>query len=130
MASSFGFPDWVPWWVQLLALIVGILIALAFMLMPFSVFGVKSRLEMIEARLDELQGDIRVLTLRLQEPPRRQVFEDNAVPVAPLSTPVSYPAAETVFHPARRPIGTIPQPVRHEPALSRPRAEPRLDRFR
>ncbi len=110
MASSFGFPDWVPWWVQVLALIVGILFALSFLLMPFSVFGVKSRLEAIEARLDDIQGDIRVLALRLQEAPRRQVFEDNPVPVAPLRPPVA--------------------PARQEPALSRPRAEPRLDRSR
>jgi hypothetical protein len=126
MASSFGFPDWVPSWAQLLVLILGILIALAFMLMPFSVFGVKSRLEMIEARLDDIQGEIRVLALRLQEAPRRPVFEENRVPVVP---PVA-PAAWTPVGAVRRPIGAAPQVVRQEPALPRPRAEPRLDRFR
>jgi disintegrin/metalloproteinase domain-containing protein 1 len=133
MASSFGFPDWVPWWVQLLVLIVGILIALAFMLMPFSVFGVKSRLDGIEARLDDIQGDLRVLALRLQEAPRRPVVEENPVPVAPPAYPAQARAAPAAWTPdggVRRPIGAAAQPVRQEPALSRPRAEPRLDRFR
>jgi disintegrin/metalloproteinase domain-containing protein 1 len=151
MASAFGFPDWVPWWVQLLVLIGGILIALAFMLMPFSVFGLKSRLDVIDARLDEIQGEIRVLALRLQEAPRRPVYEENPVPVAPSAYPTPAQSSPTQSPPAqslptqstrpppaswtpdgvaRRPIGAVPQTLRQEPALSRPRAEPRLDRFR
>ena len=52
MIGPIAFPDWVPPWAQLAVLIVGVLFGLAFMLMPFSVFGVKSRLEGVEARLD------------------------------------------------------------------------------
>lgn len=68
-------PDWVPAWVQLALLILGILFALAFLMMPFSVFGVKARLEALELRLDEIQGEIRSLALRLPEPDR--VYDDG-----------------------------------------------------
>ena len=39
--------------------------------MPFSVFGVKARLEAIDERLDELQSDLRALTHRLPDPDMR-----------------------------------------------------------
>ena len=38
------FPEWVPGWIQLALTMVAILLGLAFVLMPFSVFGVKARL--------------------------------------------------------------------------------------
>ena len=53
-----------PWWVPIVVLVPAILYALAFLLMPFSVFGLKGRLDTIEARLDEIQGEIRSLVLR------------------------------------------------------------------
>ncbi len=61
------FPDWVPGWIQLALVIVAILLGLAFLLMPFSVFGVKARLEAVEIRLDEIQAEIRSLSMRLPE---------------------------------------------------------------
>lgn len=67
MTSPLPLPDWVPLWVHLVLLLAVLLFALLFLLMPFSVFGVKSRLEGIEARLDEIQGEIRGLSLRLPE---------------------------------------------------------------
>ena len=67
MTSPLPLPDWVPWWVHLVIIIAVLLFGLLFLLMPFSVFGVKARLEGIEARLDELQGEIRSLALRLPE---------------------------------------------------------------
>ncbi|MEA2741630.1 MAG: hypothetical protein QOG25_1, partial [Acetobacteraceae bacterium] len=54
-------PDWVPWWVPLVLLVPALLYALAFLFMPFSVLGVKTRLEVMEARLDEIQQEIRQL---------------------------------------------------------------------
>ena len=68
MTSPLPLPDWVPLWVHVVILLTALLFALLFLLMPFSVFGVKARLEGVEARLDEIQGEIRSLALRLPEP--------------------------------------------------------------
>ncbi len=68
MTLPFNLPDWLPWWVPLLLLVPALLYVLAFLFMPFSVIGVKGRLDVIEARLDEIQGEIRSLALRLREP--------------------------------------------------------------
>jgi hypothetical protein len=130
MTGPIAFPDWVPPWAQLAVLIVGVLFGLAFMLMPFSVFGVKSRLEGVEARLDEIQGEIRALALRLPEPGRRASFDDGPYihPMAPpepaMSRPPIPPAAWAVEAP-RRPGSAAP--TRTEPSY-RPRVEPRIDR--
>ncbi|HTZ72256.1 MAG TPA: hypothetical protein VMB71_16490 [Acetobacteraceae bacterium] len=130
MTSWIPFPDWVPPWAQLLVLIVGIMLALAFLLMPFSVFGVKSRLEAVEARLDEIQGEIRALVLRLPEPSRRATYDDEPMlQAAPMATPMQERPA-----PARPPIP--PAAWRPEDAPRRPigsglgtgRVEPRIGR--
>ncbi len=68
MNSPLPLPDWVPWWVHLVLLLAALLFGLLFLMMPFSVFGVKARLEGVEARLDEIQGEIRSLAMRLPEP--------------------------------------------------------------
>jgi hypothetical protein len=70
MTLPITLPDWLPWWVPILLLVPALLYALAFLFMPFSVIGVKGRLEVIEARLDEIQGEIRHLALRMPEPVR------------------------------------------------------------
>ncbi|HEX3348215.1 MAG TPA: hypothetical protein VHS58_08960 [Acetobacteraceae bacterium] len=92
MNLPLALPAWLPWWVPVAVLIPALLYALLFLLMPFSVFGVKGRLDVIEARLDEIQGEIRALILRLpegdpsyldspdSEPPLRQ---DGPPPVPP-----------------------------------------------
>ncbi len=51
-----------------LALLV--VVALAYLLMPFSVFGLKGRLDRMEAQLEELTGELRSLSQRLVLPPR------------------------------------------------------------
>ena len=56
----------------------------------------KARLDAVEARLDEIQGEIRSLALRLPEPARRGAYEDDLVIRA------TSPAAEAVV--ARPPI--------------------------
>ena len=85
MTSPIAFPDWLPPWAQLLVLIVGILLVLAFLMMPFSVFGLKSRLEGVEARLDEIQGEIRALARTLADSvdPEHALarFDDTMLPV-------------------------------------------------
>jgi hypothetical protein len=142
MTIPFDFPDWMPGWLQLLVVVVGVLLGLAFLFMPFSVFGVKSRLEGVEARLDEIQGEIRSLALRLPEPGRGAGFDDDSVVLrasAPLrdprATPPIPPAAwETEsgvreqLSPTLRAAGRVSEaarargePARSEPRLGRPR---------
>jgi hypothetical protein len=127
MTLPFDFPDWMPWWLQLLVVVAGALLALAFAVMPFSVFGVKSRLDGLEARLDEIQHEIRSLALRLPEP-GREPYDAPAVlrAAAPLREP---PRAAPPIPPA----SWQAEPVRESasPALraaGRDRAEPRLGR--
>ena len=57
-----------PEWSGLVVLLLGLLFIGAFLMMPFSVFGLKSRLDAIEAQLDDVQQEIRSLALRLPEP--------------------------------------------------------------
>ena len=76
MIDRPALPDWLPWWVPILVLVPALLFALAFLLMPFSVFGVKGRLEAVEARLDEIQGEIRSLALRLPEPVHHAHYDE------------------------------------------------------
>lgn len=128
MTFPWTLPDWLPWWALLIALVPLLIYALLVLLMPFSVFGVKDRLELLDARLDEIQGEIRQLTLRLGEPARR--FEDDAeLPPRP-PIPPRQPDPRVA---ERRPSGrTPPDPdVSDRPAprpVQRPRrAEPRLD---
>jgi hypothetical protein len=56
-----------PEWSGLVVLLLGLLFVAAFLVMPFSVFGLKSRLDAIEAQLDDVQQEIRSLALRLPE---------------------------------------------------------------
>ena len=100
MTFPLNLPDWLPWWLALVIAIPVLLYVLALLAMPFSVFGVKGRLEGVEARLDEIQGEIRALSLRLREPANNE----TAHPPIP------------------------PQPDQPPPrSVGRQRAEPRLD---
>ena len=124
-------PDWLPWWVPLLLLVPATLWALAFLLLPFGVIGLKGRLEAIEARLDEIQGEIRSLTHRLPEPMRQSSYDDVYAPpgMTPrrdeppmVSRPPIPPAAHELEEDEYRPSRATPR--RPE---TRGRAEPRLD---
>lgn len=68
-----------PEWSGLVVLLLILLMVVAFLAMPFSVFGVKSRLDALESQLDEIQAEIRSLALRLPEPvaPRRVAVSDD-----------------------------------------------------
>jgi hypothetical protein len=150
MTLPFSLPDWLPWWVPLLLLVPAMLYVLAFLFMPFSVIGVKGRLEVIEARLDEIQGEIRSLALRLREPGaadyRGADFEEVYAPrqddharrtAQPATRPPIPPAAHELEDQAPRapmPGWTGRTPGREAPRPSGParsegsgRAEPRLD---
>lgn len=126
LTNSLTIPG-MPEWTGLLILVVGLLCAAAFLLMPFSVFGVKARLEAIEVQLDEIQAEIRSLALRLAEPdlpPRPPITEDYIEP------PASYGSSLNRDHTPRI-VPPVPPPpawpdartVRNAPS----RAEPRLD---
>jgi len=115
IAARLAVPG-LPPWTGLLALLLLLLVGLAYLLMPFAVFGVKGRLEAIEAQLDELQAELRTLSLRLTDMPRRAVMSDDwgdppprrEEDAGPLTPPIPPPAA----WPERR--------VRAEPRLDLP----------
>ncbi len=130
MQSILSLPAWMPWWVPLIVAVPVLLWGVVFLLMPFSVFGLKARLESVEARLDEIQGEIRGLALRLPEPglpePGRPEFARPALsPEDAYGTPPR-PRGE----PGRPPIPPAPIAVPMQggaaPRFSG-RAEPRLD---
>jgi len=150
MTLPFSLPDWLPWWVPLLLLVPSLLYALAFLFMPFSVIGVKGRLDVIEARLDEIQGEIRSLALRLREPGatdfRGADFEEVYAPrpddaarraPQPMTRPPIPPAAHELEEQApraptqgwsgRAPRREAPRAVGAGRAEGSGRAEPRLD---
>ena len=133
MTLPFLLPDWLPWWVPIVLLVPALLYALAFLFMPFSVIGVKSRLEVIEARLDEIQGEIRHLALRLPETGRGTDFDEVYAPEPAamqrrsepvLNRPPIPPAAHDLDEDSRR--GARREPDRRPGG----REEPRLDRRR
>ena len=145
MNTLFALPDWVPWWVPMVLLVPALLYALAFLFMPFSVLGVKTRLEVIEARLDEIQQEIRHLALRLPVGPREVDFEDVYAPIKPPprnevpvgGRPPIPPAVQDLYDdgddPVERPApAPNTRPIRRqEPRIVRTeRSEPRLDQRR
>ena len=123
MTSPLPLPDWVPWWVHLAVLLAGGLFGLLFLAMPFAVFGVKGRLEAIEVRLDEIQAEIRSLSLRLPEPAG---MDDTYLPApADRYTAGTYAAARPPIPPApHSPPPHSPPP--HSPPARPGRTEPRL----
>jgi len=122
MTLPFALPDWAPWWVPLVLLLPALLYALAFLFMPFSVIGVKSRLEVIEARLDEIQAEIRHLALRLPAPSRGVDFDEIYTPRPAMSRPAEPEIARPPIPPARHELAgaATPEDRAPPPASSRP----------
>ncbi len=144
MNFPIALPDWVPWWVPMALLVPALLYALAFLFMPFSVLGLKARLEVIEVRLDEIQNEIRHLALRLPAGPREVDFEDVYAPITQVSRrtdpfpdrPPIPPAVQDLYD-DDEPVERPPPPPnarpgrRQDPPIIRgDRVEPRLDRRR
>ena len=129
MSLPLTLPDWLPWWVPIVLLVPALLYALAFLFMPFSMIGVKGRLGVIEARLDEIQQEIRHLALRLpetgQEVDYHEVFEPRAEPTLRRPPVVdARPPIPPAAHDLDGGDGDRPAPPPH----ARPaRREPRLD---
>ena len=135
MNLPFPVPDWLPWWAVLLIVVPALLYALAFLFMPFSVIGVKGRMDVLEARLDEIQHEIRQLSLRMPEPGQTVDYEEIYDPERHEPPPVRRhvtndrppipPAAHELTEehgPADRPPPPPnTRPVRREPRLDWPR---------
>ncbi|GLR67916.1 hypothetical protein GCM10010909_25970 [Acidocella aquatica] len=113
----FALPDWMPAWIFLVLALPVLLWALAFLLMPFSVFGVKARLESLEEQIDSLHEDLRMMTLRASGglPPAPSEFSpyDEIPNFSRLKkSPTVYPAAhEEPVMPPPRPVHPAPRPA-------------------
>lgn len=146
MNQMLNLPEWLPAWVQLVVLVLILLWGLCLLAMPFSVFGVKSRLEAIESRLDELHAELQrsggrrpmpgpetdydeVYPARITEPRADRVLSRPPIPPARHELYTTYdqePAGEPPLEDRPPPSPTARPARRAEPA--RPvRAEPRLD---
>lgn len=115
MNLPVALPAWLPWWASLVLLVAAALWGLAFLLVPFSVIGVKARIEGLEARLDEIQAEIRTLALRLPEHAAAVPFDAGYT--------IPQPRAEPSLG-ARRPTGAARPPIPPLPPEPRPRYEP------
>ena len=143
MNFPVSLPDWLPWWIPLLLLLPALLYGLAFLFMPFSVIGVKSRLDSMDARLDEMQHEIRQLALRLPAGAREMDFEEIYAPQPMGRRPVEPAVTRPPIPPKlddlerldpnedRTPPPPTTRPIRRPEIPSRPvRSEPRFDRPR
>ncbi len=132
MPIPFEFPEWMPWWLQLLVVVAVLLLGLSFAIMPFSVFGLKSRLEGLEIRLDEIQTELRNLVLRLPEP-GREPYDEPAIlrasaPLREPPKPPPIPPASWETEPTREAMSPTLRAAARVGDAARERAEPRLGR--
>jgi len=116
LASRLAVPG-LPDWTGLLALLLLLLAGLAYLLMPFSVFGLKGRLDSIEAQLDELQAEIRSLSLQLSGTPRRMATDDW----------VELPSRPRAMEEDPRVAPPVPPPAAWPESPRGGRSEPRVD---
>jgi hypothetical protein len=103
MSALPALPEWLPGWAAGLIVAVVALYLLVLLAMPFSVFGLKGRLEEIEARLEEIESTLHELVRRL--PIGRDIKPEDADEVV-----------------VQRPVPPSPQP----PHNAAQRREPRL----
>jgi len=118
LAARLAIPG-LPEWTGVAALLALLLVGLAYLLMPFSVFGVKGRLDALEAQLDEIRDEIRGLSIRMSDGPRRSATEDWVDP------PSRMRAAAADEQPRVNP--PIPPPASWPDPPRGGRPEPRLD---
>jgi len=126
-ALPFALPDWMPPWAALIIAIVAALYALLFLIMPFSVFGVKGRIDALEAQIEALHDEVRMLTMRAAGIiPAPDPREEIPRPVRPAPR-AELPEFERLKNAQRAASATSPPRRRDAPPLPRGRAEPRLD---
>ncbi len=125
MQLPFTLPDWAPPWASFVIVSVAVLFLLAFLLMPFSVFGLKGRIDGVEARLDDIQNDLRALSMRLPDSRRVEYEPETDLPPAPRST--WQDTSRGPLPPRPVPADSPPPPPNRRVAPTRaPRSEPRL----
>lgn len=121
----------------LAVLVPALFLAMAFLCMPFAVFGVKGRLDAVELRLDEIQGEIRSLALRMPEPAHPGRYDETFYAPPGMEAPART-RADPLTRPPIPPAPYYAEDAAHdEPGLRRRadpartprtgRAEPRLD---
>ena len=109
LAARLTIPG-LPEWSGVAALVALLLVALAYLLMPFSVFGVKGRLDALEAQLDEIRDEIRGLSIRMSDSPRRAAAAEDWVE-PPRTRGEPWKSSRARARPSRR-----PRPGRNRPA--------------
>ena len=117
LAARLAVPG-LPEWTGVAALLALLLVGLAYLLMPFSVFGVKGRLDALEAQLDEIRDEIRGLSIRLSDGPRRPAAAEDWVDPPRVRNAAE---AQPRTNPPIPPPASWPDPPRGG------RPEPRLD---
>ena len=115
--AALTFPGLPGWTGLILTLLLGLLV-LAFLGMPFAVYGVKSRLEALELQLAELRAELR--RAGPSAAPRAQVEQDWEEPAG------FTPRREAEIAPRLNPP-VPPPPAYSPPPLRERRAEPKLD---
>jgi hypothetical protein len=128
----FTLPDWLPAWAFLLAALPVLLWLLAFLIMPFNVFGVKSRLENLEAEVESLRDEVRLAALRANGVlPRARGDDYDEVPNfnRVKSAQAKYDPAPPSAPPLAPPLTPVPRRDEAPQLPPRPgrRMEPRLD---
>lgn len=130
MTFPVSLPAWVPWWVQLLLLVALVLVAGAYVMMPFSVFGLKARIEALDERIDELQSDLRDLINRLPDPEmRRPAAWRRSEPDEDGYMPRAAPADDMPVRAPMPPVPMVPERMRDRAPPASPyrdRSEPQL----
>ena len=114
--SALTFPGLPGWTGLILALLLGLLV-LAFLGMPFAVYGVKSRLEALELQLAELRAELR--RAGPAAAPRAPVEQD-------WEEPAGFTRREVEAGP-RLSAPVPPPPAYSPPPLRERRAEPKLE---
>jgi hypothetical protein len=104
LANRLTIPG-LPGWTGLLAVLILVLVGLAYLLMPFIVFGVKGRLEALEIQLDEIQAELRSIAMRMTDQPRHVSASDHYLdlPSPRRAEPSELRATPPVPPPAARP---------------------------
>jgi hypothetical protein len=116
LIAALTFPGLPSWTGLMLALLLGLL-ALAFLGMPFAVYGVKSRLEALEVQMAELRAELR--RAGPVAAPRAAVEQD-------WEEPAGFTRREVEADP-RLSAPVPPPPAYSQPPLRDRRAEPKLD---